>query len=332
MSEYTHLSYQERAKLNMGLLGQVGTLRRLGVRAMAASISRDPSTVSRELRRNGGPVSYHPELAERKANERQQVRTGITKIGKNPDLQAYIREKLKMKWSPKVIAAKWNQSNAITTSGEAIYQWIYSDDTKKEKLWLLLCRRKRKRGIRRSRPAKQTATKVHITKRPATAEDRSEVGHCEVDLVFCRGSQSVNLLTCIDRKTRHVAIIKNESKRAEVIEDAIKNKLPERLPFSMLSMTLDNGTEFASHDSYQVAAYFCDPHSPWQKGSIENFNGQLRSYIPFMESLDLVSQEQLDQIADHINNIPRQILGFLSPIELINQLFNQNNLGVALMA
>lgn len=326
MSEYTHLSYQERAIINKGLLS------RLGPRAIAASIGRPASTVSRELQRNGGAVSYHPELAERNANERQQTRTGIIKIAKYPDLQAYIREKLKMKWSPRVIAAKWNQTNAITTSGEAIYQWIYSNDTKQEKLWLFLCRRKRKRGIRRTRPTKSTATKVHITQRPIAAENRTEAGHCEVDLVFCKGSQSVNLLTCIDRKTRHVAIIKNDSKRAEVIEDAIKNKLPDKLPFDILSITLDNGTEFASHDSYQVAAYFCDPHSPWQKGSIENFNGQLRSYVPFMESLDLVSQEQLDQIADHINNIPRQILGFLSPIEMINKLFNQNNQGVALMA
>ena len=122
------------------------------MRAIAASIDRLPSTISRELHKNGGPVSYHPELAEHNAAKRQQVRIGITKIGKSPALQAYVREKLKERWSPRVIAARWRQANAITTSAEAIYQWIYSDDTSQEKLWLLLCRRKIKRGMRRSRP------------------------------------------------------------------------------------------------------------------------------------------------------------------------------------
>lgn len=325
MGNYIHLTYQERAKINMGLSQGLST------RAIARSIGRDPSAVSREIRRNGGKIEYHHELARQRAEKCKRVKKGVTKISKYPVLQEYIRDKLAKKWGPKVIARKWNQSNKRTTSTEAIYQWIYSDETRQEKLYLLLNRHKRKRGMRRSRPINQSTQKVHISQRPEAAEKRAEMGHCEADLLFCAGSQSMNALTCVDRKTRYIAIIKNESKRSELIKETIIAKLAERLPFKLLTLTLDNGSEFALHDQFDASAYFCDPGAPYQKGSVENVNKILRSYLPFRKPLDSYSQDELDRIADHINSIPREILDFLSPEELVNQLFKQNNSCVALV-
>jgi IS30 family transposase len=328
MESYTHLSYQERSMINIGLLKGASN------RQIAESIGRVPSTVSRELRRNGGDLAYHPFVGEQRARTKQECRKGKTKIGESSALQVYIEEKLNMRWSPKVIAACWNRDHGgkVKTSSEAIYQWIYSPEQQHKELCKLLRRHKKKRGIRRSRASQPVINKVHIKHRSAAAEQRTEVGHCEADLVFCEGNQSVNVLTVIDRATRTVAIIKNESKHSEVIENAIKHMLPQRLPFEIKTLTFDNGTEFARHQQYQVPAYFCDPHSPWQKGSVEKFNEQLRAYLPFQVSLDSVTQEQLDQIATHINNIPREILNFRSPLELIKNLFYQNPEPVALNA
>jgi IS30 family transposase len=296
----------------------------------ALAIGRNKSTVSRELRKNGGVMRYHPQVALDRANKHKKCRDGITKISRDPELQAYIAEKLKVKWSPQVIAARRVIEGFSTRiSAEAIYQWCYSEEAREEKLYKLLSRHKKKRGMRKVR-AEKPVDKVHITQRPEVANTRAEVGHIEVDLVFCSGSQSTNVLTAIDRKTRYVSIIKNESKHAEVIEEAIRQKLPHRLPFELLTATFDNGSEFAKHKNYQAQAYFCDPHSPWQKGSIEQFNGMLRSYLPFRESLTSVTQEKLDQIAYSINNIPRKLLGFLSPLELLKKLFNQDSQCVAL--
>jgi len=327
MEKYTHLSYQERAKINMELL------KGAGVRQIAYSIGRNPSTVSRELRRNGGELVYHPSAAESRAQIKKACRTGETKIGKNPVLQGYIEGKLTLHWAPQVIAARWNQEQKemATTSPEAIYQWIYSKEQQPKELYKLLRRHKKKRGIRKSRPAQVAqVAKARIAQRPAEAEHRSEVGHCEADLVFCQGSQSMNVMTVVDRATRTVAIIKNESKGADVIEDAVKNKLPERLPFAIKSITSDNGSEFANHQKYQAPTFFCDPHSPWQKGSIEKVNEQLRAYLPFNRPLASVTQAELDQIATHLNSIPREILNFMSPLELVNQLLYQKYHRVAL--
>lgn len=327
MEQYTHLSYQERSKINMELL-QGGS-----VRQIAYAIGRSPSTVSRELRRNGGEVAYLPFKAEERAQTKKACRQGMTKIGEIPELQCYIEEKLKLRWAPNVIAARWNQEqpDMKTTSPEAIYQWIYSKEQAPKELYKLLRRKKRKRGIRKSRPAKVSqATKAHITQRPVEAEQRSEVGHCEADLLFCQGSQSINVMTVVDRATRTVAIIKNESKAADVIEDAVTNKLPERLPFVVKSITYDNGSEFSNHQRYQAPAFFCDPRSPWQKGSIEKVNEQLRAYLPFSQSLSSVTQAELDQIAARLNSIPREILNFRSPLELANQVLYQKYHRVAL--
>lgn len=324
MKSYSHLSYQEVNALDNYLLSGKS------MRSIAVFLGRAVSTISRQLSRHGGALRYRPCAAYEKYQENKQAKRQL-KIEKHAELKTYIIEKLRAGWAPVIVSARWNMlEKDVSVSGETIYQWIYSAEAKHLELYKLLARSKKRRGLRRCRKQAPVTSKVPLDKRPEEANCRRTVGHCEADLVFWKGSQSLNVLTVIDRKTRFVAIVKNKSKHADTIEKALQIDVRERLPFDMLTCAFDNGCEFAHHKKFGIPAYFCKPHSPWEKGSIEQFNGMLRQRIPFRESLRNVTQEKLDRIAYAINNIPRKSLGFLSPIEMLEQLFYQKSRGVAL--
>lgn len=324
MEKYSHLSYQEVNTLDNYLLSGK-TLRQI-----AALLGRAASTISRQIKKHGGILRYRPGVAYEKDQAKKHAKRR-TKIEQCSELKAFIIEKLMIRWAPAVIAARWNMlGKEVTISCEAIYQWIYSADARNLELYRLLQRKKKKRGMRKCRSANRPTDKTPLENRPEEANLRKRTGHCEADLVFWQGSMSLNALTVIDRQTRFVAIVKNDSKRADVIEKTIHERLRLRLPFELLTLTLDNGTEFAGHKNFGVPTYFCKPHSPWEKGMIEQFNGMLRQWIPFRESFKSVTQEKLDAIAYAINNIPRKSLGFLSPIEMLKKLFNQKMDRVAL--
>lgn len=322
MEKYTHLSYQELCIFDNRLL------MRESLRKIAVFLGRAVSTLSRNLKKNGGAFRYNPEIA----HEAQKIRgRRLSKIERCQELKNYIVEKLMAGWAPAVIAARWNMlGKPVKISLETIYKWIYSYESKNLKLYEFLPRRRHKRGIRRQRLSKQIIGKTPLEQRPEAANIRKEIGHCEADLVFWQGSQSLNALTVIDRTTRYAVIVKNQSKHADIIERALCIEAKRRLPFNLLSSTFDNGTEFGNHKNYGFPTFFCKPHSPWEKGSIEQFNGMLRRWLPFGKSLKTVTQEELDEIALMINNIPRKSLGFLSPIELVEKLFSRNIKGVAL--
>jgi IS30 family transposase len=235
-------------------------------------------------------------------------------------LQSYIIEKLKKKWSPKVIAGSWNKlGNDTTISHESIYSWIYneaSQDVRK-----LLPRAKGKRGLVRKKPKKsKIPNRVGIEQRPQEIEDRSVVGHFEGDLVFNRGSMSSNTLTVIERKSRYAILVKNETKQSMEVIAGLK-KYSKNI--GLRSITFDNGSEFARHellkDIPNVETYFCDPGKPWQKGSIEHLNGMLRRRISFDTAPENITQELLDSVAYELNHMPRKILNFMSPCEIFHQ-------------
>lgn len=296
--------------------------------SIARSIGRYTSVVSREIRKNGGYLGYYKEEAQKKAAESKKK--GYLKIEKHEILREYIITKLKTKWAPEVIAGRWKLDNPgeKSISSESIYTWIHCDKTKDLKLYQYLPRMKKTRVRRRQKVKAFNENKVSVRERSHEINERKDFGHYEADLVFQQGNGSQNILTAIDRKTRFAKIIKCESKHAEVVAKGIR-MIQSNMLCPVKSITFDNGSEFSKHKELGVPTYFCDPASPWQKGSIEHFNGIVRRHLDYRVPIETVTQDLLDSIADSINSIPRKILGYLTPYEALKNSYNQKSEGVA---
>ena len=316
MEKYTQLSSKEREQILDCILAG------MSMRATAKMIGRSASTISREYKRNSnsrGYRYYYPQQAQERA-QRRKARHGY-KVGRIVGLNEYVQVKLHEYWSPTAIAGRWSlehPNKAITH--EALYAWIYSKEGMQLGLPKLLPRAKPKRGQSRARKSKSTIPcRVSIARRPESINQRSEIGHLEGDLIFNRGSQSSNVLTIVDRKSRFVVLTKNETKHSEVVITAMEHVIEQ---YGAGSITLDNGTEFSEHtritDKFSIPTYFCNPGAPWQKGSVENMNKMLRRFIPFELVACEVTQAKLDQIAYILNNTPRKSLDFLTPFEVQN--------------
>jgi IS30 family transposase len=310
MKQYTQLQELERVRIYEGLKQGWGPTK------IAASIGRNKSSVSRELRRNSDRIGY---LYPRDAHHQAQLRKAQhgSKIERNPAMKAYIMEKLQERWSPVIIAGRWSKENpAKSITAEAIYQWIYNPKNKAQALWKLLAKARVKRGMRRRKqhPVGGIMHRVSIHKRPEEINTRKDIGHYEADLMFNQGSQAANVLTLVERKSRMVTLVKHESKHSKPIIESIEKKIGT----TALSCTFDNGKEFALHHTLKIPTFFCDPASPWQKGSVENMNGLARTYIPFSLEPKQITQEYLDSVCHTMNNKPRKSLNFLTPYEVFN--------------
>jgi len=300
------------------------------IRSIATTLGRAPSTVSRELRRNGGQRRYRATAADRAAWDRAK-RPKRCKLAENPALARIVAEKLQLNWSPRQIAGWLKRSKpddeSFQVSHETIYRTLFIQARgalKKE----LLQHLRRTRGMRRSRHHTQKnsdvgriSNTVSIRERPAEADDRAVPGHWEGDLVF--GSNNSQIATLVERKTRYVMLAKVESKDTEtVIKALIKqaHKLPREL---YKSLTWDRGKEMADHTRFSLATdiqvYFCDPQNPWQRGSNENTNGLLRQYFPKGMDLSTVHQNRLNAVARQLNERPRETLNFETPAEQFNR-------------
>ncbi|MGJ7574830.1 IS30 family transposase [Variovorax sp. RB2P76] len=300
------------------------------IRAIAARIGRAPSTVSREIERNGGRVGYRANQADSAAWDRAR-RPKRCKLAENRALARVVTDKLRLLWAPEQIAGWLKHTypcdEAFHVSHETIYRSLFIQARgalKKE----LLEHLRRTRGIRRSRHYTQK-TAVHgqiidavsISERPASVEDRAVPGHWEGDLVF--GSANSQIATLVERQTRYVMLVKLEGKDTQTVVNAlIKNarKLPQEL---YKSLAWDRGTEMHGHKQFTMATdiqvYFCDPQSPWQRGSNENANGLLRQYMPKGVDISGYSQAQLNAIARQLNGRPRKTLGFQTPAEMFSE-------------
>lgn len=309
MNYYTQLKERERMHIFNGVK-QGMTITRI-----AQQIGRNKSTVSRELTRNKDLIGYlYPRDAQRHTDDRK-ARHG-SKIDRNPLLKEYVMKKIQEKWSPVIIAGRWSRENQKQPiCAETIYRFAYHPKNKALGLWKLFPKAKRKRGVmRKQRSTGGIMHRVSIHNRPAKIDTREDLGHYEADLMFNAGSQSANVLTLIERKSRVVTFVKHTSKHSQPIIESIKDKIGPRA----LSCTFDNGKEFALHHTLNIPTFFCDPGSPWQKGSVENANGLARAYIPFSMNSHSINQEYLDQIAHDMNNKPRKIFKFLTPYEVFN--------------
>ena len=298
--------------------------------SIAALLERAPSTISREIRRNGGRRCYRANQADQAAWDRAR-RPKTCKLAQNRALAHIVAMKLQGLWSPEQIAGwlkcEYPDDENHQVSHETIYRSLFIQARgvlKKELLQYL----RRTRVMRRSRHHTQKSDDrrripdaVSISERPATAEDRAVPGHWEGDLLC--GNRSSQIATIVERQTRYVMLVKADSKDAETFANTlIKNArtLPQEL---YKSLTWDRGTEMAGHKRFTLATdikvYFCDPRSPWQRGTNENTNGLLRQYFPKGTDVSTYSQAKLNAIARKLNERPRKTLNYATPAERFHQ-------------
>lgn len=318
-----HLTAAEREAISRGLVAGHSC------RAIAAELGRSPSTISRELARNGGAHRYRCVRAEKRA-WKQARRPKSCKLARNGRLRRFVAARLEEFWSPQQIA-EWLKRQGCETnmqiSHETIYRSLFIQARNVLKKDLQNCLRT-KRVIRRSRGDGQSRGRstipdaISIRERPAEAEDRAVPGHWEGDLLA--GTQTTFIATLVERTTRFTMLVKVESRETKVVIDALirhARKLPVEL---QRSLTLDRGSEFVQHARFTLATdinvYFCDPHSPWQRGSNENTNGLLRQYFPKGENISKHSQAELNRVARQLNSRPRQTLDYRTPAEVLNEL------------
>ncbi|WP_153147377.1 IS30 family transposase [Dechloromonas sp. H13] len=318
------LTLSEREEISRGLVAGCS------IRALAAQLGRAPSTVSREVKRNGGRECYRATQADQ-ATWARALRPKPCKLAENPGLAHIVANKLHSLWSPEQIAG-WlkrtypdNASHQV--SHETIYRTLYIQTRgalKKE----LLAYLRRTRSMRRSRHHTQKTgdhgrivDAVSISERPATADDRAVPGHWEGDLLC--GSKNSQIATLVERQSRYLMLVKLSGKDTGTVTNAlIKNarKLPQEL---YKSLTWDRGKEMAGHKRFTLATdiqvYFCDPHHPWQRGTNENTNGLLRQYFPKGIDLSPYSQAKLSAIARKLNERPRKTLNYETPAQRFYQ-------------
>ena len=317
------LTLSEREEISRGIVAQQS------IRSMASLLGRSPSTVSREVRRNGGYDQYRAALADERAWVRAR-RPKRCKLAMSPRLRQAVARTLRLNWSPEQIAGWLKQAHpgekSYHVSHETIYRRLFVQARgvlKKE----LLQHLRSKRTIRRSRQASQQGDSrgqitdiVSISERPAAVEDRAVPGHWEGDLLS--GSKNSYIATLVERHTRYVMLAKVANKDTQTVVSALikqAKKLPNEL---YKSLTWDRGKELADHHRFTLATdidvYFCDPQSPWQRGSNENTNGLLRQYFPKGTDLSVHSQVQLNKVARQLNERPRKTLEFKTPAERFN--------------
>jgi IS30 family transposase len=323
-SRYDQLTLDERC--------QIAELRRAGcsVRQIAATLDRSPSSISRELRRNAGsqPAGYRPAFAQQQARAR---RWSGSRLERDAALRDTVLGHLSQGWSPAQVAGRLKRDHGQTVIGcETIYRFIYAQLKRtNDGAWRqYLPRAKGRRGRRSSKsrsPALSIKHRVTIEKRPRQAHDRSQAGHWEADfMLFSRLRQSVLVLH--ERTSRLTAIVKTDSRRAEPTANTLAELL-QPLPDGLRrSLTFDNGTEFAEHyrlhQSPGLATFFCDPHSPWQKGGIENAIGRIRRFLPRKIDLDSLNPHDLIRFMHAYNHSPRQCLDFQTPAEVFSKVLH----------
>ena len=301
----------------------------LQCRSMARLLGRSASTVSRELKRNGGYDRYRAALADEQAWARSR-RPKRCKLTTSPYLRRMVARKLRLNWSPEQIAGWLKRSHpgdeSYSVSHETIYRSLFVQARgvlKKE----LLGHLRSKRTIRRSQRDGPNGDRrgqikdiVSIRERPAAVEDRAVPGHWEGDLLS--GSKNSYIATLVERHTRYVMLMKIANKDTQTVISALI-KQAKTLPNELYkSLTWDRGKELTDHRRFTLATnidvYFCDPQSPWQRGSNENTNGLLRQYFPKGTDLSVHSQAHLNKVARQLNERPRKTLQFETPAERFN--------------
>src|SRR6204780_2065039 len=298
---------------------------------IASALDRSPSTISRELERNSRPTKvwkggYEPVRAQQLA-ERRRRQDGRFKLARQPDLRNRVGKSLAMGYSPEQIAGRLTlEHGRVIISHESIYRFIYHRTAQKDYWHRLLPRHKLRRGHRRrpgGSPASFIKQRRSITERPAEVEGRGVPGHWEADfMLFARYGQG--LLVLHERQTRFSIVQHPLDRKAVLTARTIARQLG-KLPQEMRkTISFDNGTEFAEHHRLHktlgIETFFCDPHSPWQKGGVENSIGRLRRSLPRKTDLNFITAAALKRLVQRLTNTPRKTLAFNTPAEAFSKL------------
>jgi transposase, IS30 family len=314
------LTLEDRESISRGLAAE------LSQRAIAGLLNRSQSVVCREIARNGGAADYRAADAQRRA-EVTRRRPKLFKLERDRRLHDEVAARLADDFSPEQVSNRLRRDfpddPEMRVSHETIYQTLFVQARGELRTELTLALRsgraeRRPHGSTRPRQAR-IAGMVHLSERPAEAEDRAVPGHWESDLIIGKGGKS-QILTLVERATRFTMLIRipydRHADRVAIQLSQGVRRLPEAL---FRSITHDQGVEMADHARFTVATgipvYFCDPHSPWQRGTNENTNGLLRQYFPKGTDLDVHTQAELDRVADLLNRRPRQTLNWDTPAE-----------------
>jgi len=287
---------------------------------------RHKSTICREVNANGGRDAYRPVAGQKRADNARR-RDKPTKLATHPELRAVVANKLEALWSPEQIAAhlraEFGDDDTMTVSHETIYKSLFVQGRGELKRELTAClrtgRAQRRPQARGPSKAGQIADMVMISERPAEVEDRAVPGHWEGDLIIGKDGKSA-VGTLVERSSRLVMLLYLDGDRtAETVRTAMTAKITELPPDLARSITWDQGTEMSQHAQFTVETgvpiYFCEPHSPWQRGSNENTNGLLRQYMPKGTDLSQHTQADLDAFAQSLNTRPRKTLGWATPAD-----------------
>ena len=320
-----YLSVAEREEIAVGLAAGEP------LRRIAARLGRSPSTVSREVRRNRNRKGVYRALVAHGQAQWRARRPKTAKLAASPVLRAWVQDKLERRWSPEQISVmlrrEFPDDAEMQVSHETIYQSIYVQGRGALRRELAVCLRT---GRALRKPRRKTAERrgkipgmVMISERPAEAADRAVPGHWEGDLIVGAGNRSA-IGTLVERTTRFVMLLHLPGGHGPGPVAAAMTQAMSGLPDAIRrSLTWDQGMEMASHAQIAVSAdldiYFCDPHSPWQRGSNENTNGLLRQYFPKGTNLAAHSREQLQAVADELNARPRKTLGWKTPAQALDE-------------
>jgi len=315
---YQQLSYEERCS--------IARLREAGqsIRQVAAALDRPPSTIARELKRNSGStVGYQPTYADQQSKAR---RWSGSRLERDDALRDLVLDRLKAGWSPEQISGRLVRDvGSAVISYESIYRFIYAQIRRTDNYrWrLYLPRGKARRGWRGKRggsPASFIRQRRSIGERPQDAQDRQVPGHWEADYMLF-ATYGHGLLVAHERASRVTLIVRTPSRKAAVTANALAGLLAPMPPKLRSTVTFDNGTEFALHyklgEKLGLKTFFCDAHSPWQKGGVENAIGRLRRYLPRKTDLDQLTTSQIQTLAQAYNHTPRKCLDFRTPNEAL---------------
>jgi IS30 family transposase len=319
------LSVEEREEIAVGLAAGDSQ------RAIAERLGRSPSTISREVRRNSRGRRQYRALAAQGHAQHRAARPKTAKLAGNGELRELVQARLKQKWSPEQISVmlrrEFGGRPEMQVSHETIYQSIYVQGRGALRRELAACLRTgralrkphRKDGERRGK----IPGMVMISERPAEVQDRAVPGHWEGDLIAGAGNKSA-IGTLVERSTRFVMLLHLPDGHGADAVAAQMTEVMATLPAQLRrSLTWDQGSEMANHAQVAAATdleiYFCDPHSPWQRGSNENTNGLLRQYFPKGTGLSVHSREDLDAVAAELNARPRKTLGWKTPAQALDE-------------
>ena len=316
------LSFSEREEISRGLS------QGLALRRIAEQLGRSPATISREVRRHGGASAYRAEVADRRAWTRAR-RPKRCRLAEHPRLRDAVADGLVRRMSPQQIAAwlarTYEDDPGMRVSHETIYRTLFIQARgalKKQLMEHLRSARRlrRPRGATRGKGQGQIPDAISIRERPAEVEDRAVPGHWEGDLLM--GNSQSQIATLVERHTRYVMLVKLPSKDTATVVRALARHMRTLPAHLRRSLTWDRGLELAGHREFTIATnmqvYFCDPRSPWQRGSNENTNGLLRQYFPKGADLSRHSQRHLNAVAVQMNQRPRETLGWDTPAERLN--------------